>query len=369
MSRSLSKLVFENLKTTLGYSKNQSRSISRTCACSGRALIYNNYGEPAEVLKLTEVADKKPEANQITVKWLLSSVNPADINTLQGKYPSRPSLPAVAGNEGVGEVIEVGGNVKNFEIGDRVVPNANNIGTWTTSGNYEANHVFKIPKSFGTVEASMLIVNPCTAYRMLKDFVKLTPGDTVIQNGGNSAVGQLVIQLCKIWELKSVNVVRDRDDIDELKKHLKTIGATEVLTEAELRTTDLFKSKKLPAPKLALNCVCGQNAVEVLRHLQAEGTMVTYGAMSREPLTVPASALIFKNISIRGFWMTNWKKAHGNSEENTKMFEEIGKLFETKKLQPPPYKIVPFSKYKDAVTNALNTDGKVGVKYIIDLTA
>lgn len=136
---------------------------------------------------------------------------------------------------------------------------------------------------------------------MLKDFEKLSPGDTVIQNGGNSAVGQLVIQLCKAWNLNSVNVVRDREDIEVLKKDLKGIGATEVLTESELRTTDLFKSKKLPTPKLALNCVCGQNAVDVLRHLRAEGTMVTYGAMSREPLTVPASALIFKVIFFLGF--------------------------------------------------------------------
>lgn len=63
----------------------------------------------------------------------------------------------------------------------------------------------------------MLTVNPCTAYRMLKDFVPLNSKDTIIQNGGNSAVGQLVIQLCKEWNLKSVNIVRSRSDIDKLK--------------------------------------------------------------------------------------------------------------------------------------------------------
>lgn len=63
----------------------------------------------------------------------------------------------------------------------------------------------------------MLNVNPCTAYRMLKDFVNLKSGDTVIQNGANSAVGQFVIQLCKIFGYKSINIVRDRTDIDCLK--------------------------------------------------------------------------------------------------------------------------------------------------------
>lgn len=129
---------------------------------------------------------------------------------------------------------------------------------------------------------------------MLKDFVTLKPGDTVIQNGGNSAVGQFVIQLCKAWKLNSVNIVRDRTDIVNLKEHLRMLGANEVLTENELRTTDLFKSKKFPTPKLALNCVSGQSAVEILRHVGINGTMVTYGGMSREPVIVPVSALIFK---------------------------------------------------------------------------
>ena len=80
------------------------------------------------------------------------------------------------------------------------------------------NHTFfQIPKDIGRVEASMLNVNPCTAYRMLKDFVSLQPGDTVIQNGGNSAVGQLVSQLCKVWNHKNVSIVRDRPNIVEMK--------------------------------------------------------------------------------------------------------------------------------------------------------
>ncbi|XP_011313543.1 probable trans-2-enoyl-CoA reductase, mitochondrial, partial [Fopius arisanus] len=213
------------------------------------------------------VADLKPGTNEVAVRWILSPVNPADINSIQGKYPTKPKLPAVGGNEGVGEVIDVGSGVKTVRVGDRVVPNGNNLGTWSTRGVYPAQGVMKIPESFTDVEASMLNVNPCTAYRMLKDFVPLCPGDTIIQNGGNSAVGQLVIQLCRAWGLNSVSVVRDREDIGDLKDHLKCLGATEVLTETEVRTTDLFKSKRLNPPKLAFNCVCGESALNILRHL------------------------------------------------------------------------------------------------------
>lgn len=70
---------------------------------------------------------------------------------------------------------------------------------------------------------------------MLKDFVSLKPGDVVIQNGANSACGQYVIQLCNAWNLISVNVVRNRPNIDELKDFLTKLGASHVLTEEELR--------------------------------------------------------------------------------------------------------------------------------------
>ena len=65
-----------------------------------------------------------------------------------------------------------------------------------------------------------MAINPCTAYRMLRDFVDLSPGDWIIQNGSNSGVGQSVIQMAREMGVKSVNIVRDRDNIGELKQRL-----------------------------------------------------------------------------------------------------------------------------------------------------
>ncbi|XP_043281280.1 enoyl-[acyl-carrier-protein] reductase, mitochondrial isoform X2 [Venturia canescens] len=335
---------------------------------SGKSLVYKEYGEPSKVLVLTSAQEKKPQANEVSVKWLLAPVNPADINTIQGKYPSKPQLPAVPGNEGLGEIIEVGSGVTAFKPGDRVVPNGSNLGTWTSYATYASNQLLKIPQSIAAVEACMLNVNPCTAYRMLMDFVKLEPGDCVIQNGGNSAVGQFVIQLCRIWKLKSVNIVRDRPDIDKLKSELTQLGATWVLTEQEFRKTDLFKSGKAEKPLLGLNCIGGQNALDLLRQIGHGGTMVTYGGMSREPVTVPTSALIFKDLILRGFWMTAWTKENEKSQQRLDMIEHLGKLFESKELRAPPHKLVPLSKYHEAIEKTLKLDGKTGVKYILDIS-
>lgn len=92
----------------------------------------------ASYLKVTYFSFK------VVVKWLYAPVNPADINTIQGKYPSKPPLPAVPGNEGVGEIVAAGSSVTDLCIGDRVVPNGANKGTWRTCGLYEASEVFKV---------------------------------------------------------------------------------------------------------------------------------------------------------------------------------------------------------------------------------
>ncbi|KAJ8687280.1 hypothetical protein QAD02_023074 [Eretmocerus hayati] len=361
--RKVTNLFSENLRRSIHSSPRLMTSFENV-----KSLLYKEYGEPGDVVQVCTTCVETPTDDHVVVKWLYAPVNPADINTIQGKYPSKPPLPAVPGNEGVGEIVAVGPNAKDFCVGDRVVPNVVNRGTWRTHALYKSNEMLKVCKEMDVITASMLNVNPCTAYRMLKDFVDLKCGDTVIQNGANSAVGQLVIQLCKIWGFKSVNVIRTRPDVDCLKDQLVNLGADEVLTEEELRTTDIFKSKKLPRPQLALNCVCGKNAVEVQRHLGNNGIMVTYGAMSREPLSVPASSLIFKNLAFKGFWMTAWSNQNADNPERCKMYDELQKLFIDKKLQPPPYELIPFCDYKEAVTNALKPGGQKNVKYILDLT-
>lgn len=126
------------------------RSMSLSTAKSAKTLIYSGYGEPVDVLKITDMPNDKPKTGEVVVKWLLAPVNPADINTIQGKYPSRPPLPAVPGNEGVGEVIEVGPGVQEFNVGDRVVPNLNNNGTWRTHATYSTDSLFKVYCHFVT---------------------------------------------------------------------------------------------------------------------------------------------------------------------------------------------------------------------------
>nr|XP_053652137.1 enoyl-[acyl-carrier-protein] reductase, mitochondrial-like [Cherax quadricarinatus] len=331
----------------------------------GTSLIYEEYGDPLKVVKqIDTVIPQQLKDDQVLIRMLAAPVNPADINTIQGVYPVKTKPPCVPGNEGVGEILDVGNKVRSeLQPGDYVIPRSTAFGTWRTHALATPSELIKIPSDIDLATAATIAVNPGTAYRMLKDFVPLTSGDTVIQNGANSAVGQAVIQIAAALGLKTVNVVRDRPSINELKQFLTKLGATVVLTESELRKSEEIKA--LPPPSLALNCVGGRSSTELLRQLAPEGVMVTYGGMSRQPIAVPTGALIFTDVKLFGFWMTRWNSNHLNHPERHQMLDELFQLARNGELKPPDHTLVPFSSFHVALENAMPSEGMLGKKQIL----
>ncbi|XP_034875165.1 enoyl-[acyl-carrier-protein] reductase, mitochondrial isoform X3 [Mirounga leonina] len=235
-----------------------------------RALVYGHHGDPAKVVELKNLELAAVGGSDVHVKMLAAPINPSDINMIQGNYGLLPKLPAVGGNEGVGQVVAVGGSVTGVKPGDWVIPASAGLGTWQTEAVFSEEALISIPSDLPLQSAATLSVNPCTAYRMLMDFEQLQPGDCVIQNASNSGVGQAVIQIAAALGLRTVNVVRDRPDLQKLTDRLKSLGAEHVLTEEELRKHEMKNFfKDMPPPRLALNCVGGKSSTELLRHLAA----------------------------------------------------------------------------------------------------
>ncbi|XP_075801756.1 enoyl-[acyl-carrier-protein] reductase, mitochondrial isoform X1 [Microtus pennsylvanicus] len=314
-----------------------------------RALIYGNHGDPAKVIQLKNLELTAVEGSDVHVRMLAAPVNPSDINMIQGNYGLLPKLPAVGGNEGVGQVVAVGSSVSRLKPGDWVIPASAGLGTWRTEAVFSEEALIGIPKDIPLQSAATLGVNPCTAYRMLVDFEQLQPGDSVIQNASNSGVGQAVIQIASALRLKTINVVRDRPDIQKLTDRLKNLGADYVLTEEELRipeTKTIFKD--VPLPRLALNCVGGKSSTELLRHLAPGGTMVTYGGMAKQPVTASVSLLIFKDLRLRGFWLSQWKKNH-SSDEFKELILTLCDLIRQGQLTAPSCSEVPLQDYQQAL--------------------
>uniref|UniRef100_A0A4W3JE69 Enoyl-[acyl-carrier-protein] reductase, mitochondrial n=1 Tax=Callorhinchus milii TaxID=7868 RepID=A0A4W3JE69_CALMI len=280
----------------------------------------------------------------IKVQMLAAPINPSDINMVQGTYAILPDLPAIGGNEGVGRVLDVGSRVSSVKAGDLVIPSNTGLGTWATEAVGNESAFVKLPIDVPLLCAATLAVNPCTAYRMLYDFESLKPGDSVIQNGANSAVGQAVIQIAHAMGLKTINVIRDRPDLQKLTDRLQSMGANYVVTEEALRKPEMKEIfKEVPRPRLALNCVGGKSTVEVLRQLHA---------------------LIFKDIKIRGFWVTRWKQDNIHEPSKLlKMITELCDLIRAGKLTAPACTEVPLQDYRVALEAA--TKPFIGTKQIL----
>lgn len=279
------------------------------------------------------------------------------MNTIQGTYGAKPNFTsligtpepsAVGGNEGVFEVLSAGPLASpHFKRGDWVVPASTGFGTWRTHVLVEKDperELIKIDKEgLSPLQVATVSVNPCSAYRMLRDYVDLIDlsvqgfakgrargGAWFIQNGANSGVGRAAVQLGRLWGLRSINVVRARatpEETEGLKRELRGLGATVVVTEEEFlergfgkRVQEEWLDGGREEILLGLNCVGGANATQLAKCLGEGGTMVTYGAMSKKPVALPTGLLIFKDLRFRGFWLSRWAR---DREGKRRTIEEI----------------------------------------------
>ena len=366
---------------------------------TARTIIFSNYGAPKEVLQVLKHKLPEPGLGEATLKLIAAPINPSDINQIEGTYASKPEFSkrfgssdavAVPGNEGVFEVIGLGESqtgidrernskdvlntsLNTLEVGDWVIPKKASFGTWTTFKNAKISDLISLGKPNGLtpLQAATIAVNPLTAYRMLKDFAELEKGDWFIQNGSNSGVGRMAIQLAKLWGIKSINVVRDRRDIDELKQELHDLGADHVLTEEQVadRSSKTVISDWTNGAmcKLALNCVGGRSSTNIAKQLTDQGVIVTYGGMSKQPVGIPTSLYIFKDIHSRGFWVTKWK--NNNPEEFEQMIQKVASMFRAKELEVTAINTVEFQNLENAPSeeflSLFKSSNAKSVKYVI----
>ncbi|CAH9108867.1 unnamed protein product [Cuscuta epithymum] len=332
------------------------RAFSTAMSPPSKAIVYDQHGPPDSVTRVTELPPVEIKDNDVCVRMLAAPINPSDINRIEGVYPVRPPLPAVGGYEGVGEVHAIGAGVKSLSPGDWVIAFPPTSGTWQTYVVKEQSLWHKVDKGTPMEYAATVIVNPMTALRMLEDFAALKSGDSIVQNGATSIVGQCVIQLARVRGIHSLNIIRDRTGSDEAREKLIQLGADEVFTESQL---DMKKIKTLlgsiPEPALGLNCVGGNAASLVLKFLRQGGTMVTYGGMSKKPITVPTSLFIFKELSLRGFWLQKWLSPD-KAEECHGMIDYLLVLARESKLTYD-MEVVQFDDFHTALDKALGKRG------------
>lgn len=325
------------------------------------AAVYETHGNPVDVLRIATQPWPALASDEAVVQMRAAPINPADLNAIEGKYPVRPQLPATPGFEGAGVVVDVGKSVTNLTIGALVIL-PHNLGTWRDAVAVKASDLVIVPPEIDPVHAAMLKINPMTAWRLLHDYVDLKSGEWLIQNAANSAAGRAVIQIAHDLGYKTVNVVRREELIDELCSE----GGDVVLVDGE-NLRDEVKNATSGVPiRLGLNAVGGDSALRLANCLAPGSTMVTFGAMSLQPLKIPNGLLIFKDLRFRGIWINKW---YDNATMNERM-EAFWRLFEMAKrglLKPNVEKAYPLSQAKIAVAHA--AQGKRSGKIIFEFGA
>lgn len=321
---------------------------------SRAVLRFHQFGDPTKVLRLETEPVRAPGSGQVTVRLLASPVNPSDLGTIAGSYGQLPELPAVPGREGVGEVVEKGPDTDALTIGQRVLL-PEGTGGWRERIAADADRLVAIPHNVPVEQAAMATINPPTALLLLDTFVRLEPGDWVIQNAANSAVGHYVIQLCHARGVRTLNIVRRPAWIERLK----AIGADEVLLENEpdlpRRVAEITADRR---PRLALNSVGGHSASTLIKCLGDGGTHVTFGGMTGEPVRFPTRYLIFNEVRLVGFWLHRWK-TQAPPEKKRAVQEEIFKLMADKTLHAPIEATFPLASFAEAIDRA-SASGRTG---------
>src|SRR5262245_3470099 len=258
--------------------------------------VLEKYGSPEEGVRCTEGPDVgAPGAGEVVFDVLAFPINPADISMCRGSYRLRPTLPATPGAECIGRVTAVGAGVSHTKRGDLVVNLQRE--NWAQRRRVKGDDVIAVPPDIDTLQGAMLRINPPTALLLLSDVVDLKPGDWIIQNVANSAVGRLVIKLAQARSLKTLNVVRRQALFDELK----ALGADACAVDGP-DLADAARTLTGGAPiRLGLDAVSGRATARLASCVGEGGVVCNYGSMSGEDPVMARSALTVGGQSLVGF--------------------------------------------------------------------
>jgi mitochondrial enoyl-[acyl-carrier protein] reductase / trans-2-enoyl-CoA reductase len=314
-----------------------------------KAIRFSKFGIAAEVAELIDLPDPgQPAAGEVLVDVEASPIQPADLLQFSGRYGATPPpLPVYAGGGAAGRVTAVGAGVTHLRVGDRVMVSLRGgRGNWRERVIAPADKLFALPDA-DPMQLSLLSANPPTAWLMLRKFVDLKPGDWVIQNAGNSSVGLSVVQLAKAMGVRSVNVVR-RTGLDA---QMNEYGADAVVVDGPDLAARVAKIVGDRKPKLGIDAVAGDAVGRLATAVADDGVVVNYGLLSGEDCRVAPSDVVFRNVSLRGFWFSRWMLT-ADRDEVKSMFLSLAAMVVKGTFRLPVEATYPLARIHEALAHA-----------------
>lgn len=317
----------------------------------GKALRFEQFGKPEEVLQLVDREVGEPAENEVVLQMERAAMHPSDLGIIGGSYGRLPDLPAIAGREGAGRVVRCGPGVPSDAEGKRYYLSCG--GVWASPVLANFDDLVEVPEGVPAEQAALAGVNPTTAFLLLEDFADLKPGDWVVQNAANSAVGVAVIQLCRSRGIRTANLVRR----EELVSPLKAIGADCVALDDREAPEKIAAEVGGDHVPLGLNSVGGPSVLNLAKVVSDHGTVVTFGGMTGEKIRFPTRQLIFNDIRFAGFWMDRWNRVQGE-EARRKLLGRVFDAIADGTVQTQIEAVYPLEKFREALEH--NASGRLG---------
>jgi mitochondrial enoyl-[acyl-carrier protein] reductase / trans-2-enoyl-CoA reductase len=308
--------------------------------------VLERYGPPEEGVRCVEAPDVgTPAAGEVVFDVLAFPINPADVSMCRGSYRLRPTLPATPGAECLGRVTAVGAGVTHVRPGDLVINLQRE--NWAQQRRVRGDDVIPVPPGIDRWQGAMLRINPPTALLLLSDVVALKPGDWVIQNVANSAVGRLVITLARARGIRTVNVVRR----DALFPELQALGADVCVVDAADLAETVRARTGGAVIRLGLDAVSGRATARLSACLGEGAVLCNYGSMTGEDPVMARSGLIGGGQSLVGFILGR-ALATRSLAQIRGIYAELGEQVLKGALVAPVERVYPIEEIKTALEHA-----------------
>lgn len=262
-----------------------------------RAVVIERFGEPKDVLTTEERPVPEPGPGEVRLQLILAPIHNHDLAIVRGVYGYRPPLPAIPGTEAVGRVDAVGPDVTGLVVGQRVtVSGAQNV--WAECFVVPAGQVVPVPDAVSDETAAQLLAMPLSALMLVEDLA-LQPGEWLVINAANGAVGRLVNVFGRQRGLHVLNLVRGPASVAALRElDYEPVLDTE---SADWRARVETVTSGAPIAR-AVDQVGGRAGADELVLLAPNGHLIIFGALSGKPLSLDSGSLIFKQAVVKGFW-------------------------------------------------------------------
>src|SRR5271156_1727637 len=291
----------------MGLDRRPEAAMKQRKAKNIQAIRFDHYGEPADVLTVTDKPVPQPGAGQVRVKIRLTPINPSDLLYIRGHYSGvTPHFPAAStGFEGVGEIDAIGPGVGGLAVGQRVFAGNRPGGNWAQYAVMAAKRAYPVADDIPDEQIASLMINPATAILMVRHVLAVPRGAWLLQSAAGGELGRMIIRLAKHDGIRTINVVRRREAVQELKD----LGADEVIVSSEGPIDEQVRSIVGPqGVDFAIDPVAGQTGTEIFRSLSEDGRMLVYGSLTGEGISVgddPRLTLSGRRI-LEVYWLGYW---------------------------------------------------------------